>query len=116
MDSSNTNNLGGTVNPEGALAMSEAGDEIKNKANANSNPDHDPNFHPNKRSFKQEFNRYKTFYFMLVPAILFFLIYIGVSRAVKNSLKYFSPTQPLPYMPELKENSLKASKFPVIGQ
>lgn len=75
MDSSNTNNLGGTVNPEGAMAMNEASDEIKNKANANSDPDHDPNFHPNKRSFKQEFNRYKTFYFMLVPAILFFLIF-----------------------------------------
>lgn len=35
----------------------------------------DPNFRPNKRSFKSIWQQYGTFYLMLVPAILFFIIF-----------------------------------------
>lgn len=35
----------------------------------------DPNFRPNKKSWKQIWGKYKTFYLMLIPAIVFFIIF-----------------------------------------
>lgn len=35
----------------------------------------DPNFNPHKRSIKSNLVRYKTFYLMLLPAIIYFLIF-----------------------------------------
>lgn len=35
----------------------------------------DPDFRPNKVTFKQNWNKYGTFYLMLIPAIVFFLVF-----------------------------------------
>lgn len=35
----------------------------------------DPNFNPIKKSFWQKFTKYKTFYLMLLPAIVFFIVF-----------------------------------------
>lgn len=37
--------------------------------------DRDPNFNPHKRTIKDNFIKYKTFYLMLLPAIIYFLIF-----------------------------------------
>ncbi len=46
---------------------------FKNKSNKALNSD--PNFIPNKKKFKQTWQKYKVFYLMLIPAIIFFLVF-----------------------------------------
>jgi putative aldouronate transport system permease protein len=46
----------------------EVADEVHDKQE-------DPDFRPNKKTFKQMWNKYGTFYLMLIPAIIFFLVF-----------------------------------------
>ena len=43
--------------------------------NRNYDPDTDPHFHPVKRTFGQTLKKYKTFYLMLIPALIFFIVF-----------------------------------------
>lgn len=55
---------------ERALTHDARQDEVRQ-----SSPGQDPNFRPNKLTWGQKFKKYRTYYLMLLPAIIFFLVF-----------------------------------------
>lgn len=99
------------------------------KTKKNKPVDNDPNFKPNKKSLKKIWSHYGAFYLMLLPALVFFLIFsywpmTGIIQAFRDfsftsgmygkgwvGLEYFKDFFSDPETPQLIRNTLLVSSL-----